>query len=171
MSAPGRRLALVLWPIVIIWAALVIARAAAELTAAEPVTGLTRTWDPPYDAAAGHVLDPRPIPALLDEIRARYAPAHPPNDAPDPAGSAWTPALTALGLTPTPYLRDDWPGAPPRLRLPTPGSDAPPHLLIGLIGLDPVVAWPGLGVVRVPRDRLPPAAHDLALPGARERPW
>lgn len=174
MSAPGL-LARILWPAVIIWAALVTTRAATELTAAEPVTGLTRTWDPPHDAPPGHVLDPRPIPRLLDEIRARYAPARPPittpDPAPDPTGRAWTPALTALGLTPTPYTRDDWPGAPPRLRLPPPDSDAPPHLLIGLIGLDPVVAWPGLGVVRVPRDRLPPAAHDLALTGAREQPW
>lgn len=174
MSA-RRRLAWLLWPLVILWAALVITRAAAELTAAEPVTGLTRTWDPPYDASAGHVIDPRPMPRLLDEIRARYAPAHPPIDTPDPAvdapASAWTSALTALGLTPTPYTRDDWPGAPPRLRLPGPDSDAPPHLLIGLIGLDPVVAWPGLGVLRIPRDRLPPAAHDLALTGAREQPW
>lgn len=157
-----------LWAALALWTALVVTRAATELTATETVTGLTRTWAPPHDSPIGHVLDPRPIPSLLAELRDRYAP-----DAPAPRGdpTVWAPALAALGLDAAPYTGDAWPGTPPRLRLPAPGDAAPPHLLIGTIGLDPVVVWPGLGVVRVPRDRLPPASVDLALRGAREAPW
>lgn len=149
------------------WAALVVLRAADELAHDDTVTGLHRRFAPPYDAPVGHVIDPRPVPSLLAEITARYAPGRDaPPDPTDPAG--WPEALAAIGLRAEPFTADRWTGAPPRLRVPAQG---PPHLLIGLFGVDPIAVWPGLGVVRVPDGALPPAALDLALVGAREPPW
>lgn len=172
MPAPpptGRRLARLLWPAMIAWAALVAVRAAAELAQDDVVPGLTRTWHPPYRAPLGDVIDPRPVPALLAEIRDRYAPHVTTEAPPDPTEpAAWPAALAALGLRAEPFIADRWTGAPPRLRVPPKG---PPLLLIGLLGVDPIAVVPGLGVVRVPEGALPPAALDLALVGAREEPW
>lgn len=169
MSPPptGRRLARALWPAMIAWAAFVAARAAAELADDPIITGLTRTWRPPYRAPLGDVIDPRPVPSLLAEITARYAPGRAaPPDPTDP--TAWPAALATLGLRAEPFTADHWTGAPPRLRVPAAG---PPQLLIGLLGVDPIAVVPGLGVVRVPEGTLPPAIVDLALTGAREPPW
>lgn len=149
------------------YAGVVVAHAAAELADDDVVVGLHRTWHPAYRAPVGYVLDPRPVPALIAEVAARYAPAAtPPAD--DPAPADWPAALGALGLHPAPFTAPHWTGAPPRLRVPAHG---PPYLLIGLFGVDPIAVFPGLGVVRVPEGALPPADVDLALVGAREPPW
>lgn len=152
----------------LLWAAVVVGRAARELAEVDVVVGLRRTWQAPYPAAEGFVLDPRPVPSLLAEIAARYAPAAHPPLPPDPAADAWIPALAAMGIPAEPFTADRWTGAPPRLRV---TADGTPHLLIGLLGLDPIAVWPGRGVIRINEGALPPAVIDLALIGAREAPW
>lgn len=174
MSAPtGRRLARALWPVMIAWMALVAWRAHAELTADYVVEGLFRSYRSPHPVVFGGteaaVVDPRPEATLRAELIRRYAPESGLDPAgPDPVDEAgWRALLAALGLDAKPHTADVWPGAPPRLRL----GEAGPHLLIGLFGVDPVAVVPGVGVVRIPEGALPPATLDLALPGARERPW
>ena len=167
-GATGRRLAWVLWPAMALWAAVVVGRAARELAEVDVVVGLRRTWQAPVQAAEGFVLDPRPVPSLLVEIAARYAPAAGPGLSTDPPADGWISALAAIGLPAEPFTADRWTGAPPRLRV---TADGTPHLLIGLLGLDPIAVWPGRGVLRIDEGALPPAVIDLALIGAREPPW
>lgn len=165
--ATGRRVARILWPLMLVWAALLSARAYGELNDDYVVAGLYRTYRSPYRVALGAVIDPRPALRLGAEIRARYAPdgALPAVDPSDAAG--WTALIEGLGLRAQPFVGGHWGGAPPRLRITADG----PQLLIGLFGVDPVALVPGLGVVRIAEGELPPATVDLALVGAKEPPW
>lgn len=182
--ATGRRLALALWPALAVWFAFVGWRAYGELNDDAPVRGLFRTYHPPQSSAVGWVVDPRPDQALVAEIHARYRPSAPPPSATgaapadaEAARTHWIAALDALELRHTPWTGGPdgapWTGAPPRLRITAEGQA---YLMLGQFGIDPIVFWPGLGVVRVPLeargdDALPPAVHDLALTDAREPPW
>jgi len=163
-SSTGRTLGRILWPLMIAWAAFVAWRAYGELNADYTVDGLFRTYRAPYDSAMGSVIDPRPQLDLSAEIARRYAPDLNPTDASPTDEATWRTALGNLGLTVAEHdPAATWTGAPPRLRLTADG----PHLLIGLFGVDLVALVPGVGVVRIPEGRLPPATVDLALVGAQ----
>lgn len=164
----GTRLARILWPLMVAWVIWLGVRAHGELKADYTVEGLFRSYYSPYEAPLGAVIDPRPDLGLPAELQRRYAPDMPPPGGISPTDAAdWTALVERLGLAAEPFTADRWTGAPPRLRLTADG----PQLLIGLFGIDPVALVPGVGVVRIPEGALPPATADLALTGARERPW
>ncbi len=166
----GRRLAALLTPALLAWAAGRAWLGHAELRSHAPVRGLFRAYLPPHVEIGGDealsltVIDPRPG-DLLTEIRDRYRPGAP---LPDPPRAdtpeAWASALVALGLPAKPTT-EPWNGADPRLYL----GPAGPWLLTGVFGRQPVFFDPARGVVLSPTD-LPPAPT-LQLTGVREAPW
>lgn len=140
------------------------AHAAAELDEAYVVTGLERTYLPPYETDDYYVIDNRPGP-LLEEVRRRFAPKAAPR--PEPADEAgWVAALGALGIR-----AQAGPGQaatkPIRLEWLADG----PVLVLGTFNRQPLLFHPGLGVVLAKRPTLGPQNRALRLPDARERPW
>lgn len=94
----GRRLALVLWPIILVYGTLAVFHAYAELTEPYQVQGLFRTYAPPYLDHDGWVIDPRPA-DLFTEIQTRFASDHAAEPPSAVTAEAWQTALEALGLT------------------------------------------------------------------------
>ena len=91
----GRRLALLLWPALLLYFGAVIWRAHGELTAEYTVRGLFRDYARPRSLPIGTLFDPRQG-DLAAEIDARYGSAGPPVT--EDGIAAWQAALRARGF-------------------------------------------------------------------------
>ncbi|MCK6571227.1 hypothetical protein L6V77_09015 [Myxococcota bacterium] len=147
MWRPPRAPSVLLGGALLVWTALRVRAADAELNARPVVDGPFRRWLPPHDDGpfGGHLIDPRSN-TLANELTARY-------------GASVLPPLS-------PTTRGPGAGDPPRLIFPAPGET---HLVVGTWGGDLVVFTPGLGVAVVDPDRVPADVPARPLDVPRER--
>jgi hypothetical protein len=148
-AAARRRLTGALWAALALYAGWWISHVRTELTAPFDVVGPDRTFRHPLPSADGFVVDPRPR-SLDAELEDRYGRRI--------DWRAVSPTGTGLGR-----------GMHPRLLFVE--GEPTPWLLVGSVGIEPLVFDPRRGLVRLGPGRLPDDVPAADLVGVREAPW